>query len=312
MSTPQNITGSPDDLPEPVIVDTESHWFVGDGTLCKGHLGHRDGPECGNGPTAPIHTRHVDRYGPDPRTAPVQPAMTPFRPTRGIPGDRPPGDPTTVPLSEAVDPTPGTHYYGDGCPEHPTLAEGRVIHPTDPIIVPRTGRPASPLTTVTRQVWEELRRAEAKFPDQHLPNGTGKRWDRDIAGLARANCEHVAATGALTWRDVLTEDYFKALAETDPAALRAELVRVAAVAVRWVMDIDLGPDRPTVIPPGSADEVAEGPYPCRSCPQTFPTAAARHAHEDQVPHGRPSQTYASAREIAERALPEATDHVTGG
>lgn len=206
-----------------------------------------------------------------------------------------------------------THYYGDDCPEHPALAEGRSIHPTDPIIVPRTGRPASPLTTVTRQVWEELRRAEAKFPGQHLPNGTGTNWIDQIrpaygwegleavhaAHLARHECKRATRTDRLTWLHVLRENVAESFAETDPAALRAELVQVAAVAVRWVMDIDLGPERPTVIPPEPADEVAEGPYPCRSCPQTFPTSAARHAHEDQVPHGRPSQTYASAREIAE-------------
>lgn len=167
-----------------LVVGTESHPFVGDGTLCTGRLGSPDGPLCGNGPTAPIHTKRR---------------------------------PEPAPLSQTWE----------------ALA----------------GRPASPLATVTRQLCHELRRAQKKLPDQHLPNGTGKRWDANQAGLAREKCKLASASGQLTWRDVLTEDYFEALAETDPAKLRAELIQVAAVALRWVQDIDLGPDRPTVIPP---------------------------------------------------------------
>lgn len=64
------------------------------------------------------------------------------------------------PTFDANDPAnrePVEHYYGDGCPEHPHLAEGRPIYPTDPIIVPRTGKEPSALVKVTREVWEELR-----------------------------------------------------------------------------------------------------------------------------------------------------------
>ncbi|MEY9934267.1 hypothetical protein ABH926_008932 [Catenulispora sp. GP43] len=37
---------------------------------------------------------------------------------------------------------------------------------------------------------------------------------------------------------MLLEEVYEALAEVDPAALRAELVQVAAVAAAWVEDID--------------------------------------------------------------------------
>lgn len=174
--------------------------------------------------------------------------------------DRARRHPEPAPLSDrwAVERT--GHYYGDGCPEHPVLVEGRPVYPTDPIIVPRTGRAPSPLVRITREIWEELRRAEIKFPDQHLPNGTPAHVERiglekaldqarRTANMYRKVCKTAAADGSLTWRHVLTEEFFEALAEHDPAALRAELLQVAAMAVRWVKDIDMGADRPTVIPP---------------------------------------------------------------
>lgn len=47
--------------------------------------------------------------------------------------------------------------------------------------------------------------------------------------------------GQLAWDGILLEEVFEALGETDPAALRAELVQVAAVAAAWVEAIDRRP-----------------------------------------------------------------------
>jgi hypothetical protein len=58
----------------------------------------------------------------------------------------------------------------------------------------------------------ERQRQIAKFGDQHHPDGT--------------------------WMHVLIEEVFEALAEEDPAKLRAELVQVAAVCAAWITDID--------------------------------------------------------------------------
>lgn len=66
---------------------------------------------------------------------------------------------------------------------------------------------------------------------QAVAHPAALRVAREIAALA---AEH----GGLTWRHILAEEMFEALAESDPAKLRAELVQVAAVAVQWVEAID--------------------------------------------------------------------------
>lgn len=40
------------------------------------------------------------------------------------------------------------------------------------------------------------------------------------------------------WDGILLEEVYEALAESDPATLRAELVQVAAVCAAWIADID--------------------------------------------------------------------------
>lgn len=42
----------------------------------------------------------------------------------------------------------------------------------------------------------------------------------------------------LTWMAILLEEVLEAAVETDPQRLREELIQVAAVAVKWVEDID--------------------------------------------------------------------------
>jgi hypothetical protein len=171
------------------------------------------------------------------------------------------GHTETCPGFEANDPAryarTGSHYYGDGCPEHPVLIEGRPVYPSDPIIVPRHNRPASPLVRITREIWEERRRAEEKFPGQHLPDGTGQEYDRLVADLARKTTKARAADGTVTWRDVLIEEVFEAFAESDPERLRTELVQIAQVAVRWAEDIDRGAARGHHVPPDPETDPVE-------------------------------------------------------
>lgn len=83
----------------------------------------------------------------------------------------------------------------------------------------------------------ERRHQFAKWGEQHHPDGTHEA-NHVLADQAREICEQEAARGRVTWRLILGEEFFEAMAETDPEKLRAELVHVAAVAVSWIEDID--------------------------------------------------------------------------
>lgn len=104
-----------------------------------------------------------------------------------------------------------------------------------------------PTAAVLGEVAAERGRQDAKWGQQNHPDGTGpyasvrggNAWE--IAGMARAWCQHKAAMGKVTWLDILTEETAEAFAEDDRQRLRAELIQVAAVAVAWIEDIDRRP-----------------------------------------------------------------------
>ncbi|MET7924770.1 NUDIX hydrolase [Streptomyces sp. NPDC005349] len=87
----------------------------------------------------------------------------------------------------------------------------------------------------------ERQRQLKKFGDQHHPDGTGNTEQQQCADLARAECQDAFAAGVGTWTHVLYEEVWEALAESDPAKLRAELVQVSAVCAAWIADIDSRP-----------------------------------------------------------------------
>lgn len=93
----------------------------------------------------------------------------------------------------------------------------------------------------------------AKFGDQRHPDGTGLPVYQYAANRYRDAADRNAAAGVLAWRDVLLEEVYEALAESDPAALRAELVQVAAVCAAWIHDLD------------------QRDYPCAHCGEPFET-----------------------------------------
>ncbi|WP_097982895.1 hypothetical protein [Streptomyces sp. f150] len=84
----------------------------------------------------------------------------------------------------------------------------------------------------------ERTRQLAKFGEQHHPDGTGDKHQRQLADLARIECQAQFAAGRGTWADVLFEEVREAIAESDPTRLRTELVQVAAVCAAWVHDLD--------------------------------------------------------------------------
>lgn len=105
-------------------------------------------------------------------------------------------------------------------------------------------------------VAEERRRQNEKWGEQNHPDGTGddvallrgralpKPHEHvavtmgTLAYTARQVTDEAAAAGRVTWADILLEEVGEALAERDPAALRRELVQVAAVCTQWAEAID--------------------------------------------------------------------------
>ncbi|WP_432008684.1 hypothetical protein [Streptomyces bacillaris] len=79
----------------------------------------------------------------------------------------------------------------------------------------------------------------AKWGEQHHPDGTGVSPEqRKLADNARDMCQQAFAEGRGDWAHILFEEVREALAESDPTALRTELVQVAAVCAAWVHDLD--------------------------------------------------------------------------
>jgi hypothetical protein len=100
------------------------------------------------------------------------------------------------------------------------------------------GRQLGPDAPVLADVQAERERQDAKWGEQNHPDGTGLPVYQHSARRYRDHADRAAASGVLAWRDVLLKEVHEALAEADPAKLRAELVQVAAVAVAWIAAID--------------------------------------------------------------------------
>ena len=89
------------------------------------------------------------------------------------------------------------------------------------------------------EIDEEMNRADAKFgPQYELPWGTGGVIFPSYRNTARKQCQDAAESGTCSWQLILQEEVYEAFAETEPELLRAELLQVAAVAVRWIDAID--------------------------------------------------------------------------
>lgn len=137
------------------------------------------------------------------------------------------------------------------CPCHRQPPVGTVIEIDGaPMVVMPPGEPTDALIDkILDDVIEELGRAIDKFPGQHLPLGFGPNVRplplgagtiraADLSAMMRCLTDEAADRGILTWRHVLSEEGFEAFAEDDPARARAELVQLAAMAVRAILDID--------------------------------------------------------------------------
>jgi hypothetical protein len=104
--------------------------------------------------------------------------------------------------------------------------------------------------SVLCEVATERERQDAKWGEQNHPSGTGGAGWNAVAGdgmreIRRSNaeqskrsCDEAAREKRLSWRLILREEIDEAVAEDEGAALRQELLQVAAVAVAWIECID--------------------------------------------------------------------------
>lgn len=92
---------------------------------------------------------------------------------------------------------------------------------------------------------ERNRQRGKGYLDTHdFPDGTGEDgpepedWIKS-GSIMRELCERAFREGRGTWAHILLEEVAEACDETDPAALRTELIQVAAVCVRWARALRL-------------------------------------------------------------------------
>jgi hypothetical protein len=93
----------------------------------------------------------------------------------------------------------------------------------------------SPVESFLHSVSVEVGRVDAKLgADQDAPSGDGCGPQyADVLKGARYINELAIAGKVWTWADILREEFFEVLTETDREHLKSELVQVAAVCARW-------------------------------------------------------------------------------
>lgn len=104
---------------------------------------------------------------------------------------------------------------------------------------------ADPLALVLMDIAIERGRQDAKWGavQPGVLDGTGPDVEflnspmSMLASYAKGWCDLHAGPGQ-TWSNIILEEVFEALEQSDPAKLREELVQVAAVAAKWVEAID--------------------------------------------------------------------------
>lgn len=96
---------------------------------------------------------------------------------------------------------------------------------------------------------EAFRSIDEHGEQKHLPLGTGKQVALlhgdstpvtmgEFASVRRDATDIALIADVVSWADILLEEVAEALAEDDPALVRAELVQVAAVVVKFIEAID--------------------------------------------------------------------------
>lgn len=91
---------------------------------------------------------------------------------------------------------------------------------------------------ILAQVATERRRQDEMFPGQFLPSGTSPEWEEWQSILY--DMRYLNDSVGPTWASVLTEEVAEVMVSGGYKDLRAELIQVAAVAVRWIEQLDQG------------------------------------------------------------------------
>lgn len=90
------------------------------------------------------------------------------------------------------------------------------------------------------EVFNERIRQDERWGEQNHPDNFYN--ERAIFAMQAEDLKVVndlsARDGDVDWTGILLEEVFEAVAESDAAKLRAELIQVAAVAVAWIEAID--------------------------------------------------------------------------
>lgn len=101
-----------------------------------------------------------------------------------------------------------------------------------------TTNPSITTDRVLQEVLAERIRQDQKWGEQNHPDGTGGSGAQYVADRYRSIVDEALKSNSATWRDVLLEEVYEALAEGDPTRLRAELIQIGAVCTAWAEAID--------------------------------------------------------------------------
>lgn len=108
----------------------------------------------------------------------------------------------------------------------------------------------------------EFGRLSAIHGAHDRPNGTNRHDYGKQAEQAAAAVRRTRSAGKLTWRRVLAEHYWSALAQSDDGQLRRALISLAAHALLWAAAIDRRPQQAAADPQpsGAPSPAPENPH----------------------------------------------------
>lgn len=115
------------------------------------------------------------------------------------------------------------------------------LHAVDPVVTLHADGATTGMACAVADVVRERQAQIVKWGDDSMkdhPDGTGGWRAEAFRDLAQVSTDTAAERHTLTWRHILQEEVAEAFAETTTSSLRAELVQVAAVAVKWIEAID--------------------------------------------------------------------------
>lgn len=93
------------------------------------------------------------------------------------------------------------------------------------------------LFTIYEDVVTEWDRSIVLHGEQDLPMGSGPQW-KPFADGARSECDRVTMEGTVSWRHIITEEIWEAMAEKDWSKCRAELTQAAAMIFKAIANGD--------------------------------------------------------------------------